>query len=208
MEQYAILLQILQIRISKVVFGHRECILGKIFEIFEKLTSDLAHLVNKISKKRKKLSCSNPLEIYTNRREISRWFQKCITSYAYFAYLLRYVHFTVEKCRFRCRASKSTFFDSKMKIFRKLRKISIWSYTFLKSAWNFASIGVYFKGIWATSFFSFLRDFIYQMREVWSQFFENFKNFAQNAFSMTKHNFWNANLQYLKKMCILFQPYL
>ena len=77
--------------------------MGKFFEIFEKLTSDLAHFGNKISKKRKKWSCSSPLEIYINRREISRWFQKCITSYAYFAYLLRYVHFTVKKCRFRCR---------------------------------------------------------------------------------------------------------
>ena len=106
LEQYALFLQILQSPISKVVFGHKECILGKNFEIFEKLTSDLAHLVNKISKKRKKWSFSNPLEIYTNRREISRWFQKCITSYAYFAYLMRYVHFTVEKCQFLCHASK------------------------------------------------------------------------------------------------------
>ena len=35
--------------------------------------------------------------LYTNRRRISRWFQKCIALYAYFAYFLTYDDFKAKK---------------------------------------------------------------------------------------------------------------
>ena len=57
---------------------------------------------------RKKLSCSKNIILYTIRREILCWFQKCITLYVYFAYFSRYCEFTAKNHRFWRPAPKLT----------------------------------------------------------------------------------------------------
>ena len=44
----------------------------------------------------KNWSCSNINILYTNRREILRWFQKCITLYVYFEFWMNYQHFSAK----------------------------------------------------------------------------------------------------------------
>ena len=86
------------------------------------------------------------LDEYANDVELKRSttaeelykFRKCILLYTYLAHFSSYGHLKAEKGPF---CGKGAFFGLEMTITRKICKIGIQKYTFLKSAQNSASIG-------------------------------------------------------------------
>ena len=77
---------------------------------------------------------SKYIMLYTNRRRILCWFQKCITLYVYFQNFSTYGRSKSENGPFLENGSKRAISRLSTTINRKLRQINIQSYTFLKSA--------------------------------------------------------------------------
>ena len=103
---------------------------------------------------RKILSCPNTNDLHTIRCRIVCWFQKCITLYAYLEYFGKNSQIRVKKRWFWLTRKIKWFFDTNLAVFPKIIKISIWSYTFLKSAHNSASNGIQVIGVCTTFYFS------------------------------------------------------